>query len=503
MIGFIILLILVLLGVIVVQIGKVTELASKIRGEEEAELQANNRTAIWLVIFMVVFLVGSIWSAIYYKNSMLGYGPLKSASAHGIEIDNIFNVTLFFTGIVFVITQILTFWYSYKYRQQEGRKAKFLAHNNTLELFWTAVPALVMTFLVAQGLSVWNDVMPDVGPDDEYLEIEATGYQFAWDVRYPGNDNKLGTKDFRKIVPGQNDLGLDFTDTKSLDDIVLGGSDKIVLPVDTTIRVRITAKDVLHNFYLPHFRVKMDAIPGLPTYFIFTPIKTTQEFRQELRQYPEWNEPYDPTDPESKARWEEFNYELACAELCGKGHYSMKRIVEIVTKEEYMEWLASKNAFYKTNIRNTDLDPFVGELLNYEIEDRKVELGAAFEKAVAEGAVAEDLNIQLKNVFYTTGTAQLDAKSRYELDEVATLLTKYNTMSVRLEGHTDNTGDAASNLDLSKKRASNVLDYLVSKGVPAARLSSAGFGQDRPIDSNDSDEGKAKNRRTELVIISK
>ena len=357
MIGFIILLILVLLGVIVVQIGKVTELASKIRGEEEAEMQANNRTAVWLVIFMVVFLVGCIWSAIYYKNSMLGYGPLKSASAHGIEIDNIFNVTLFFTGIVFIITQILTFWYSYKYRQQEGRKAKFLAHNNTLELFWTAVPALVMTFLVAQGLSVWNDVMPDVGPDDQYLEIEATGYQFAWDVRYPGDDNKLGTKDFRKIVPGQNDLGLDFSDTKSLDDIVLGGSDRIVLPVDTTIRVRITAKDVLHNFYLPHFRVKMDAIPGLPTYFIFTPIKTTQEFRQELRQYPEWNEPYDPTDPESKARWEEFNYELACAELCGKGHYSMKRIVEIVTKEEYMEWLAGKEAFYKTNIRNSSLDP--------------------------------------------------------------------------------------------------------------------------------------------------
>ena len=503
MIGFIILLILVLLGVIVVQIGKVTELASKIRGEEEAEMQANNRTAVWLVIFMVVFLVGCIWSAIYYKNSMLGYGPLKSASAHGIEIDNIFNVTLFFTGIVFIITQILTFWYSYKYRQQEGRKAKFLAHNNTLELFWTAVPALVMTFLVAQGLSVWNDVMPDVGPDDQYLEIEATGYQFAWDVRYPGDDNKLGTKDFRKIVPGQNDLGLDFSDTKSLDDIVLGGSDRIVLPVDTTIRVRITAKDVLHNFYLPHFRVKMDAIPGLPTYFIFTPIKTTQEFRQELRQYPEWNEPYDPTDPESKARWEEFNYELACAELCGKGHYSMKRIVEIVTKEEYMEWLAGKEAFYKTNIRNSSLDPYLGDLLNYEIEDRKKELNTAFEKAASEGATLEDMNIKLKNVFYNTATAMLDAKSRYELDEVAMLLNKYSSMNVRLEGHTDNTGDADANLELSKNRASNVRDYLVSKGVSANRLSSVGFGQDRPIESNDTDEGRANNRRTELVIISK
>ena len=97
----------------------------------------------------------------------------------------------------------------------------------------------------------------------------------------------------------------------------------------------------------------------------------------------------------------------------------------------------------------------------------------------------------------------LDAKSRYELDEVAMLLNKYSSMNVRLEGHTDNTGDADANLELSKNRASNVLDYLVSKGVSANRLSSVGFGQDRPIESNDTDEGRANNRRTELVIISK
>lgn len=354
------LLIVALLVVISIQIGKVSELAAKIRGEEEVELENTNTNAVWLMIFLVVFLAACIGSAWYYKNNLLGYGPLTSASKHGFDVDSMFSITLFFTGIVFIITQILLFWYSYKYRKVKGRKAKFFAHDTKLELIWTAVPAVVMAYLVAGGLVKWNEIMPDVKEGQEYLEIEATGYQFAWDIRYAGQDNKLGTKDFRLIDPATNSLGLDWNDPKTHDDIVLGGSDKIVLPVDTMIRVRITARDVLHNFYLPHFRVKMDAVPGLPTYFVFTPIKTTKEFREQLSQYPEWNVPYDPNDPESKMRWEEFNFELACAELCGKGHYSMKRIVEIVTKEEYEAWLATQKSFYETNIKDTDADPFKG-----------------------------------------------------------------------------------------------------------------------------------------------
>lgn len=504
MIGFIAILIVILLAVIVVQIGKVSELAGKIRGEAIAEQQANNRTAVWLVLFMVAMLVLTVGSAWYYRNVMLGYGPLQSASAHGSEIDGIFNVTLFFTGIVYVITQALLFWYSYKYRQMDGRKAQFISHNNTVELIWTAVPALVMTFLVAQGLSVWNDVMPDVGPDDQYLEIEATGYQFAWDLRYPGEDGVLGTKNYKLIKPGTNDLGIDFTDQASHDDIILSGADRIVLPVDTMIRVRITAKDVLHNFYLPHFRVKMDAIPGLPTYFIFTPIKTTEEFRQELRNYPEYNEPYDPTDPESKTRWEEFNYELACAELCGKGHYSMKRIVEIVTREEYEEWIAGKESFYKTNIRGTESDPLKEErLLGFEIEARKDELKADFTKAANPDAAEADRTIQLKNVFYNTGSAALDALSRYELDYLASLMASSPDIEVELRGHTDATGDPLANVELSNTRANNVADYLAKKGVDRSRLSYKGYGSELPIDTNDTDEGRANNRRTELTILSK
>ncbi|MEL6391088.1 MAG: cytochrome c oxidase subunit II transmembrane domain-containing protein, partial [Bacteroidota bacterium] len=196
MTAFLIIGILFLIGIIVVQIGKVTELASRIRGFEVVEQKSTQKQAFWLMVFMVVFLILCIASAAYYRNQMLGYGPLQPASQHGGQIDNLFNMTLFFTGIVFVLTHIALFWFTYKYRRQEGRMSTFFSHDNRLEAIWTIVPAVVMVILVTKGLVVWNDVMPDVGPDEEYMEVEATGYQFAWDLRYPGNDGKIGTKNF-------------------------------------------------------------------------------------------------------------------------------------------------------------------------------------------------------------------------------------------------------------------------------------------------------------------
>ena len=114
MIGLVAILIVILLGVILVQLGRVSELAAKIRGEEEVYLQQNNRTGFYFLVFLVVFLVFCVVSAWLYKDRMLGYGPHASASSHGLELDSIFNVTLFFTGIVFVLTHIALFWFSYK-----------------------------------------------------------------------------------------------------------------------------------------------------------------------------------------------------------------------------------------------------------------------------------------------------------------------------------------------------------------------------------------------------
>ena len=497
MVGLLITGIILLIGIIVVQIGRVSELAARIRGEEEVERRANNSTAAWLMVFMVVFLIFCVVSAIYYKNDMLGYGPHAAASEHGGSIDSLFNMTLFFTGIVFILTHIALFWFAYRYRARIGGVGKHFAHSTNLEIVWTAVPAVVMVILVTQGLVVWNDVMPDVGPEDEYIEVEATGYQFAWDLRYPGPDGKLGTKNYQLIEPGTNPLGQDWTDPKNIDDFLPG---ELVLPVNKQVRVRITAKDVLHNFYLPHFRVKMDAIPGLPTYFIFTPITTTEEYRERLSTYPEWQVPADPDDPSGPQRWETFNYELACAELCGSGHYSMKRIVRIVTEEEYEQWLSEQSSWYITNIRGTDADP-LGRLLDYEIEQRAQELSADFEAALILDDPSES-SIVLKNLFFETGSASLEEDSQYELNNLVTLLSDYNDVSVEISGHTDNTGEVQANQLLSEARANAVFEFLTSQGIDGSRLSSAGYGSTRPIDSNDTDEGRQNNRRIEMRIIS-
>ncbi len=499
MLGLVIFAIIALIAVIIVQLSKVSDLAAAIKGEEESKVQANNRTAFWLVIFMIVFLVMSVTSALYYKDSMLGYGPHGAASAHGGSIDSLFNVTLFFTGIVFILTQIVLFWFAYKYREQKGRKAVFFPHNTTLELIWTGVPAVVMVYLVVKGLFVWNATMSDVQPGEEYIEIEATGYQFAWDIRYPGADGLIGTKHFTLIDPATNPLGQDWSDEKNIDDFM---AQDIVLPVNRKVRVAINSKDVLHNFYLPHFRVKMDAVPGLPTYFIFTPIKTTEEYRQGLKDYPEWQAPADESEPDGPQRWEAFDYELACAELCGKGHYSMRKVVKIVSEEEYEEWLATQQSFYMSNIRNTEADPFKGELLGYEINKRKGELESQFAAVMADTANVGQI-INLEHVFFKTGSAELSDNSKYELDNVAGFLKQNKSISVELGGHTDSQGDDSNNQILSQSRADAVLGYLSKKGIGSNRLTAQGYGEASPVETNDTAEGRQANRRTELKITSK
>ena len=494
--GLIIVGCLILIAIVTVQIGKVTELAGKIRGEEEVQFEANKRGGFFMLLFLVAFLVFCIWSAFHYKNWMLGYGPHEAASAHGGELDAMFNITLFFTGVVFLITHIALFWFAYKYRGRKGVISSFISHDNKLEIIWTAIPAVVMCFLVIRGLVAWNEVMADINTED-YIEIEATGQQYLWNLRYPGPDEKLGTRNFRLIKTGENPLGQDWMDDKNLDDL---HPSEIVLPVNKTVRVRITAMDVLHSFFLPHFRVKMDAVPGMPTYFVFTPTKTTEQYRQELKNYAEYQQPTDPKDPNSEPLWKTFNYELACAELCGKGHFSMKKIVRIVSEDEYNSWLKEQKSYYLTNVRGKDFDPRKDELLDVEISQRKQDFDLAVEKALG-AAAAEEKIIRLDHVYFETGSANLTVLSHYELDNLVVTLNKYPKMTVEVAGHTDNTGTAEGNLTLSQERSASVHKYLVDKGIDAGRLVAKGYGQTKPLGTNDTEEGKAKNRRTEFKIL--
>mgnify|MGYP000076200498 CR=1 FL=1 len=506
--GLIIALCILFIVVILIQIGRVTELAGKIRGEEEVQFETNRRNGIFSMVFLVGFLTFCVLSAAKYKNWILWYGPNEAASEHGGSLDSLFNTTLFFTGIVFVLTHIALFYFAYKYAGKKGQKASFISHDNKLEIIWTAIPAVVMCFLVIKGLVAWNTVMADIPEnftaslipetEEEYIEIEATGAQFLWYLRYPGADGKLGERNFKKI-DGLNPLGQDWTDEKNLDDF---HPSEIVLPKGKKVRVRIMARDVLHNFYLPHFRVKMDAIPGIPTYFVFTPKFTTEEYRQKLKGTPEYEEPIDPTDPESLTRWEAFGYELACSELCGTGHYSMKKQVRIVEMDEYEEWLKTQNSYYVGNIVGTDQDPWPinGELPSVLTKARTAEFMADMDKAMKTEKDAERV-VLLKYVMYETGKSSLDALSRYQLNDVVKVLKDNPEMRIALRGHTDNTGGAEANMALSQSRAASAYQFLVGKGIPANRLVSMGFGETQPMGDNSTEDGRQMNRRTELKIL--
>lgn len=358
----------ILIALIVLQVSRITELVSRIRGEEENINRENRISANLLYGFMVIFLIFVVISAWIYKNYMLGYGPHTAASEHGGSIDSIIFTTTVVTGIVFFITQFMLFYFAWKFQYKPKRKALFMPHDNKLELIWTIIPAVTMFILVISGLVVWNEVMADVGPEEEVLEIEATGMQFAWMIRYPGPDGKLGSRDFKRIN-GFNPLGQVWEDRANLDDL---RPSEIVLPKGQKVRVRITSRDVLHNFFLPHFRLKMDAVPGFPTYFVFTPIKTTEEYREELSKYKEYQVPADPTDPESLMRWEAFDYELSCAELCGTGHFSMRTLVRVVEREEYEQWLSEQSSFYESSIKGTSDDPYM--VLQSVNDDMSIEM---------------------------------------------------------------------------------------------------------------------------------
>ncbi len=356
MTALLIILCIILLIVVILQVGKVSEIAGRIRGEEEVQKGTNYWQSRLLLVFMVGFLVTVVLATYYYKNYMLGYGPNAAASAHGARIDAMFNRTLIIVSIVFFATHILLFWFSFRWRDKgkKGQMAKWIPENNTLELLWTIVPALVLTTMVIFGLNAWNDIMADVDDTEDVIQIEATGMQFAWMIRYPGPDGEFGRRNFRNIS-ALNPLGQIWTDSAGLDDFM---STTIVLPVDKEVRVKIGSRDVIHSFFLPQFRVKMDAVPGMPTYFVFTPTRTTKEYRQDLKKYEEYWAPADPEDPSGPKRWEAFNYELACAELCGEGHYSMRMIVKVVSQEEYEDWLLMQSPYYQSTIKGSDIDPY-------------------------------------------------------------------------------------------------------------------------------------------------
>ena len=318
---FFIVAILVLGFLITFQIAKASEYVAIMRGEEKSRKQTNKLNAFMLLVFLIAGMIG-----VYYCNERLKGKILGApASDHGVHIDNMLYITIAITGIVFFITQIILFWFSYKYQESDNRKAYYYPHNNKLELIWTVIPAIALTVLVGFGIFYWFKITGEAPKNAMVVEI--TGSQFKWEFRYPGKDKILGKKYYKKIDDAANNpLGQLWDDPANHDDIYVSG-EPMHLILNKPVKLVIGAKDVIHDVGLPHFRLKMDAVPGTPTTMWFTPTKSTKQMKEET------NNPA-------------FMFEISCDQMCGKGHTNMRGEIIVETQEEYDAWILSKKPKY-------------------------------------------------------------------------------------------------------------------------------------------------------------
>jgi len=318
--NYFVLLILLLGFLITFQIAKASEYVSVLKGEKKAFEQHNRVNGFLMVVFLVLGLIGVYWCNELFRGKILG----EAASQHGREIDKMLYITIAITGVVFVLTQILLFWFAYKFQYSEKRKAFYFPHDNRLELIWTVVPAIALTVLVGFGLMYWFRITGDA--PKEALQVEVTGKQFGWIFRYAGKDEIFGKKFYQNIDDGKsNSLGLVWDDPATHDDIVV--NQEMYVVVNRPVKLIINSRDVIHDVGLVHFRMKMDAVPGTPTTMWFTPLYTTEEMKKKT------NNP-------------DFEYEISCDQICGKGHYTMKGVVKVVTAEEFILWKAKQKTNY-------------------------------------------------------------------------------------------------------------------------------------------------------------
>jgi cytochrome c oxidase subunit 2 len=207
----------------------------------------------------------------------------ENVSTYGGQIDGLFYLILWITGIIFIVVEAVLLFFLFRYRHREGRPAHYTHGSNRLEVIWTIVPAVICVVLALLSRRSWADIKQNMPKDA--MNVEVTAEQFAWNIRYPGPDGKLETPD----------------------DVVT--LNQLHFPVGRPLIVTLHSKDVIHSFFLPEFRVKQDAVPGMTTRIWLEATRTG-------------------------------HWEITCAELCGLGHFRMKGFVTVESAEEFERWLA-------------------------------------------------------------------------------------------------------------------------------------------------------------------
>jgi cytochrome c oxidase subunit 2 len=328
----------VLLIITVAQLVRVFELASELKGAKSNEVNyKDHRTQGKLIMgFLIAFFAFFIWQVCNYKDMLLP----EAASVHGKDLDWLMWFNMWLVIIVFFIINFLLFYFAYKYYSRPDSMATYYPHNNKLEMIWTVVPAIVLAVIIILGLKMWNTITEPASPDAIVIELYAK--QFDWTARYAGKDNVLGKSNYKNIA-GANALGMDTLDPAGMDDIVV--HNELHIPVGKQIEFKIHSRDVIHSAFMPHFRIQMNAVPGMTTSMHMTPSITTADMRKKpyvMDQVKRINEIRAKKGEEPY----EFNYILLCNKICGASHSNMQMNVVVDTQEQYDTWLGQQKAFF-------------------------------------------------------------------------------------------------------------------------------------------------------------
>ncbi len=259
-----------------------------------------------LAIAIILLVVGSL---LFHFLSPWWFTPIAS---NWDTIDDTVNITFWVTGTVFIAVNLFMAYVIIKYRYRKDAKAEYEPENKKLEWWLTIITAIGVAAMLAPGLFVWAKFV-DV-PEDA-AEVEVVGQQWRWSYRFPGDDGLFGSTDVAKMTV-ENPFGINPEDPKGQDDILIE-SGELHVPIGQPIKFLLRSKDVLHNFTVAEFRVKMDLVPGMVTYIWLTPTKTGK-------------------------------YDVLCEELCGLAHYAMRSIVVVDEQEDFASWLSAQPTYAET-----------------------------------------------------------------------------------------------------------------------------------------------------------
>ena len=256
------------------------------------------------MIIALVLILLTVGSVVFHFMSPWWWTPIASNWGY---IDDTIIITFWITGVVFVLICLFMAYCAFRFRHREGVKAAYEPENKKLELWLTGLTTVGVIGLLTPGLFVWGQY---VTVPEEATAFEVMGQQWQWSFRLPGEDGVLGTTDVH-FVSDDNPFGVNLGDPDGQDDVLIEADD-LHIPIGQPVKALLRSLDVLHDFYVPQFRAKMDMVPGMVTFFWFTPTVAG-------------------------------TYEVLCAELCGVGHHLMRGYVVVDEESDYQEWLSEQS----------------------------------------------------------------------------------------------------------------------------------------------------------------